>query len=173
MPWSVLFSDPGKKRSRIMAINSSPVVRRSLIRLLLEYVSGFPYMTPTILLILWYPHAQNVCTGCPAVGVSTLILNISGRDQPILKPLESVKVLTGRICLAYEMSWYLILIPRKWVVNFSQIMGFFLNFCNNTNSEVKVGTFFTKRFFSHANLESNTSDKLWIWPFECQITPKY
>ena len=38
-----------------MAINSSPVVRRSLIRLLLEYVSGFPYMTPTILLILWSP----------------------------------------------------------------------------------------------------------------------
>ena len=47
-------------------------------------------------------------TGCSAVGVPTLILDISSKGEPILKPFESMKVLTGRICLVYEVYWYLI-----------------------------------------------------------------
>ena len=40
-------------------------------------------------------------TGRQAVGVSTLILNISGMAEAIKEPFEILKVETGRICLVY------------------------------------------------------------------------
>ena len=53
-------------------------------------------------LICTFAIVIMVNTGCLAVGVTTLILNNFLISGPIIKPFNSMKVKTIRICLVYK-----------------------------------------------------------------------
>ena len=53
-------------------------------------------------------HWNYVCTGCPAVDVTTLIAHNFLMPGPIIKQFHSIKVKTVRIFLVYDIGFYLV-----------------------------------------------------------------
>ena len=60
----------------------------------------------------------HICTGCPAVGVSTLNVHIYFMAEPMRKPFNSMKVETGRICLVYRTPCKIIFFTIYTITNF-------------------------------------------------------
>ena len=74
----------------------------------MKKVSTFQFLpapSMTLSQVTYWPYGfadgknESSPTGCLAVGISYLMLDISYEGEPILKPFESMKLLTGRTCL--------------------------------------------------------------------------